>query len=78
MMFEMADTCNFPMVVKNFGRSDVDNTDEQRAHTQDAHPVIVPIFSPASHPGGPTTFNQTFRWPGLVPQPAQVPKRKNS
>jgi hypothetical protein len=36
------------MVVKDFGRKEVDFTRQQYAHNQGAHPVLVPTFSPAS------------------------------
>ena len=35
------------VVVKDFGAKEVDFTGEQHAHYQGAHPVLVPIISPA-------------------------------
>jgi hypothetical protein len=40
------------MVVKDFGRIDVDFTGEQHAHNQGAYPVLVPKFSPVSQLAG--------------------------
>src|SRR5208337_5399061 len=48
MVLNLADPGNFAMVVKDFGRKEVDFTREQHAHNQGAHPVPVPTFSPAS------------------------------
>jgi hypothetical protein len=39
------------VVVKDFGRKEVDFTREKQAHNQGAHPEVVPMFSPASHCG---------------------------
>ena len=52
MVLNLADPGNFVMVVKDFGRKEVDFTREQHAHNQGAHPVLVPIFSPASQLDG--------------------------
>jgi hypothetical protein len=49
MVLNLADPGNFTMVVKDLGRKEVDFTREQHAHKQGAHPILVPIFSPASH-----------------------------
>lgn len=50
-VLDLADPCDFFMVVENFGRKEVDFTREQQAHNQGAHPEFPPIFSPASHSG---------------------------
>ena len=52
MVLNLADPGNFVMVVKNFGREEVDFTREQHAHHQGAHPVLVPKFSPSSQLDG--------------------------
>ncbi|MGA2986149.1 MAG: hypothetical protein ABSG32_20280 [Terriglobia bacterium] len=48
MVLSLADPGNLVMVMKDFGRKEVDFTCEQHAHNQGAYPVLVPIFSPAS------------------------------
>ena len=49
LVLNLAEPCSFAMLVKDFGRKKVDFTCEQHAHDQGARPVVVPIFSPASH-----------------------------
>ena len=41
---KLADPCNFVVVVKDFGRKEVDFTCEQYAHNQRTHPKFVPVF----------------------------------
>ncbi len=48
MVLNLADSCGFGMVVKDFGGDEVDFTREQYAHNQGVHPVLVPIISPTS------------------------------
>jgi hypothetical protein len=48
MEIKLADPCNFVVVVKDFGRKEVNFTREQYAHNQGTHPVPAPMFSPAS------------------------------
>jgi hypothetical protein len=53
LVLKRADTGNSAaMVVKDFGRIDVDFTGEQHAHNQGAYPVLVPKFSPVSQLAG--------------------------
>jgi len=52
VVINLADPGNLVMVVKDFGRKEVDFTCEQHAHNQGAHPILMPIFSPAFHLGG--------------------------
>jgi hypothetical protein len=52
MVLNLADPGNFVMVVKDFGRKDVDFTGEQHADNQGAHPVLMPSFSPAPQLAG--------------------------
>jgi hypothetical protein len=44
MEIKLADPCNFVVVVKDFGRKEVDFTREQYAHNQGAYPKFVPVF----------------------------------
>jgi hypothetical protein len=53
MVLNLANPGNFRVVVKDFGRKEVDFTREQHAHHQGAHPILVPTFSPASQLAGP-------------------------
>jgi hypothetical protein len=50
-VLDLADPCDFFMVVKNFGGEKMDFAREQQAHNQGAHPEFLPIFPPVSHPG---------------------------
>jgi hypothetical protein len=43
-VLNLADPCDFRVVVKDFGSKEVDFTGEQHPHHQGAHPVPVPIF----------------------------------
>jgi len=52
LVLKLADPGNFVMVVKNFGRKEVDFTRQQYAHNQGVYPVLVPTFSPASQLDG--------------------------
>jgi hypothetical protein len=60
LVLKLADPGNFAMVVKDFGCKEVDFTREQQAHHQGAHPVPVPMFSPASQLG-----SLALSWLGL-------------
>jgi len=44
LVLNLAGPGNFAMVVKDFGRKEVDFTREQHAHDQGAYPVLVPTF----------------------------------
>ena len=48
LVIKLADPCNFVVVVEDFGRKEVDFAREEYAHNQGAHPVPMPMFSPAS------------------------------
>jgi hypothetical protein len=56
MVLNLADPGNFRMVVKDFGRKEVDLTREQHTHHQGAQPVLVPTFSPPSQLEGRSFF----------------------
>jgi hypothetical protein len=48
MMLILANFCIVAMVVKDFGRNEMDLTGEQKAHDQGVNPRVVPKFAPAS------------------------------
>jgi hypothetical protein len=63
MVLNLANPGNFVMVVKDFGRKEVDFTREQHAHQQGAHPILVPTFSPASQLEGLALSKLGFNLP---------------
>ena len=49
VIIQLAELGNIGVVVKNFGREEVEFTGKQHAHNQRAHPKLMPVFSPVSH-----------------------------
>jgi len=48
LVLNLAYPCHFAVVMKDFGRKEVDFTREQHAHNEGAQPKPAPIFPPAS------------------------------
>ncbi len=61
MVLNLANPGNFVMVVKDFGRKEVDFTREQHPHHQGMHPILVPIFSPPSQLDGSALYRLGFK-----------------
>lgn len=48
-MIDLADACYFRVVVKNFGRKEVDLTREHQTNNDGSHPELLPIFARPPH-----------------------------